>query len=211
MTGSAWRPTGLRSDWTASQTTWPVPSLSSSSPTLSSHLSSPADLLLLVSLFEDGWVVGCWLRAMVLRFQLAPFLVPKRNKKWVRNVIRRLEYVHANFFFFTLFSSNTPIRWLYTIRLHSADLNYPDKINKTWNTSFSNWIKFRQKAREHKLLRISSELIWCNFFFDILNQNFTPKMVVWLFLFNQELRWNYFVDWWEIWITRNLLHGPTNF
>ena len=30
--------------------------------------------------------------------------------------------------------------------------------------------------KKTKLLRISSNLIWFNFFFEILNQNFTPKM-----------------------------------
>ena len=62
---------------------------------------------------------------------------------------------------------------------YSADLNYPDKTNKTWKLD-SNFpqtgFKLDKKWGEQKLLIISSKYIWGNFFSEILNQNFTPKM-----------------------------------
>ena len=56
-------------------------------------------------------------------------------------------------------------------------------------------LRLNKKWTEQKLLRISSELIWCNFFSEILNQNFTPKWVILAFSNNQKLRWNYSVKW----------------
>ena len=37
-------------------------------------------------------------------------------------------------------------------------------------------LRLDKKWTEQKLLKISSELLLCNFFSEILNQNFTPKM-----------------------------------
>ena len=63
--------------------------------------------------------------------------------------------------------------------LYSADLNYPDKTNKTWTfqTRFSQiGVKFDKMWRQQKLLKISPETIWCHFFCKILYKNCTPKM-----------------------------------
>ena len=65
-----------------------------------------------------------------------------------------------------------------TTSTYSADLNYPDKTNKTsiFKRVFSQiWLRLDKKRTEQKLLKILSELIWCSFFSEILNQNFTPK------------------------------------
>ena len=50
------------------------------------------------------------------------------------------------------------------------------------------------------------------FFSEILNQNLTPKMGHFgFFSINQELRWNYFVNWKEYYIIRSHLRSPTKF
>ena len=68
-----------------------------------------------------------------------------------------------------------------------------DKTNKIWN---KRCLEFCQ-----------------NYFGSLLSRKFQPKfypkMGPFGFLNNQKLRWNYFVNWWEIYITRNLLHTPT--
>ena len=49
--------------------------------------------------------------------------------------------------------------------------------NLNFKTRFSQiGLRLDKKWRKQKLLRISSELIWCIFFSATLNQNFTPKM-----------------------------------
>ena len=59
-------------------------------------------------------------------------------------------------------------------------------------------MKIRQKPRQQKLLRVSPELICCNFFSESSNQIFTPKWVILVFVIKLKLRWNYFVSWWEL-------------
>ena len=56
-------------------------------------------------------------------------------------------------------------------------LSGQNEQNLNFQTRFSQiGLKLDKKWREQKLLRILSKLIWCYFFSEILNQNFTPKM-----------------------------------
>ena len=49
--------------------------------------------------------------------------------------------------------------------------------NLNFQTRFSQiGLRLDKMWRGQKLLRISPELIWCHFFTEILNKNFTPKM-----------------------------------
>ena len=56
-------------------------------------------------------------------------------------------------------------------------LSGQNEQNLNFQTRFSQiGLKLDKKRTEIKLLRISSELIWCNFFSEVLNQHFTPRM-----------------------------------
>ena len=49
--------------------------------------------------------------------------------------------------------------------------------NLNFQTRFSQiGLRLDKNWTEKKLLRISPELLWCHFFSEILNKNFTPKM-----------------------------------
>ena len=58
-------------------------------------------------------------------------------------------------------------------------------------------LRLDKKWREQKVLRISSKLIWCHFFSEILNENFTPKMGHFGFfqLIKNYTEINYLVNW----------------
>ena len=56
-------------------------------------------------------------------------------------------------------------------------LSGQNEQNLNFQTRFSQiGLRLDKKWRGQKLLRISPELIWCHFFSEILNKNFTPKL-----------------------------------
>ena len=56
-------------------------------------------------------------------------------------------------------------------------LSGQNEQNLNFQTRFSQiGLRLDKKWREQKLIRFSPELIWCYFFSETLNQNFTPKM-----------------------------------
>ena len=61
------------------------------------------------------------------------------------------------------------------VKLYSADLNHTDEMNKAciFKHVFLNLCYDKTKSEE--LLRVSSEIIWRNFFSEIPSQNFGPK------------------------------------
>ena len=83
--------------------------------------------------------------------------------------------------------STTTFNWYCHRRTTADELNIKlqcwfklsgqNEQNLNFQTRFSQiWLRLDKKEREQKLLRISPELIWCHFFSEILNKNFTPKM-----------------------------------
>ena len=61
------------------------------------------------------------------------------------------------------------IQWFKLSGQNEQKLNFQTRFSRIG-------LRLDKKWSEQKLLRISSELIWCNFFFEILNQNCTPKL-----------------------------------
>ena len=79
------------------------------------------------------------------------------------------------------------------------------------NFFFSNWVILYKKWRKQKLLRDLPNYYGAVCFSKITAKILPRRWLVLAFLGNQELRWNYRVNRWEIYIKRRFLNSPTNY
>ena len=88
----------------------------------------------------------------------------------IRKILHRKFTNNTTAEFFNEFELGTTIQcWFKLYGRNEQNLNFQTRFSQIG-------LRLDKKWTEQKLLRISPELIWCHFFAEILNKNFTPKM-----------------------------------